>query len=159
MILNHRIGCGGPTTKICSTMHGSPANCSDSSAASAEHGSRSTRWQDAAVEGNCLPPSGPRTGRVEPDASTAHSVVRAIKKKLGKDSYRPLISDLGSGYLHIFLSSDHFPLFDGTTLSRISARLREEDLEDQDTLQSISFGYRDHVYCLWPASDSPDPTR
>ena len=112
----------------------------------------------AAVEGKCLPPRGPRDVMVEPDARTVDSVIRAIMKKLGKDSYRRLVSDHGSGHLHIFLSRDHFPLFDEKRILRdILACLPVEDLEDQDTFQSISFGYRDHVYRLWDDSDSPDP--
>ena len=112
----------------------------------------------AVVEGKRPPPSGPRGVMVEPDARPAATVSRAILKKLEKDSYRRLRSAYGPGHLHIFLASDHFPLFDKAVLSRISACLPVAELEYQDSFQSISFGYRDHVYRLWTDSDSPDPT-
>lgn len=102
------------------------------------------------VEGKRPPPSGPHGVMAEPDARTADSVIRAILKKLGKDTYRELISDHGPGHLHIFLSSDHYPLFDRTTLSGISSRLPVEELEDRALFRSVSLGYHDQLYSLWP---------
>lgn len=105
------------------------------------------------------PPSGSHGVMAEPDARTADSVCRTILKKLGKDSYRRLVSDHGSGHLHIFLARDHFPLFDEeTTLREIRACLPVAELGDQDVFRSISFGYDGEVYHLWSDSDSPNPT-
>ena len=87
---------------------------------------------------------------VEPDARTADSVTQAILKKLGKDTYRELISDHGPGHLHIFLSSDHYPLFGKSTLKCISACLPAGELEDQAMFRSVSLGYRCQLYSLWP---------
>lgn len=102
------------------------------------------------VEGKRPAPSGPHGVMVEPDARTADSVIQAILTKLGKDTYRELISDHGPGHLHIFLSSDHYPLFGKSTLRCISARLPVEQLQDRAMFRSISLGYHGQLYSLWP---------
>ena len=102
------------------------------------------------VEGKRPVPSGPHRVMVEPDARTANSVIQAIRKKLGKNTYCELISAHGPGHLHIFLSSDHYPLFGKPTLRCISACLPVGQLEDQAMFRSISLGYRCQLYSLWP---------
>lgn len=108
--------------------------------------------------GKRRPPTG--TGQVvhDSDARTADSVINAIMKERGGDSYRGLKSKLGSGHLHLLPSCAHHALFNQSTLSRISSCLPVEELEDQDMFRSISFGHHDQVYCLWTASDSLDST-
>ena len=92
----------------------------------------------------------------KPDVCTANSVHVAVMLKLEEDSYRELISEYGSGHLHVYISSDHYPLFDQDTLLRILDWMPVDDLEDQSIFQSLSLGYRDEVYCLWENSQLLD---
>jgi len=94
----------------------------------------------------------------KPDACTANSVRVAVMLKLEENSYRELISEYGPGHLHVYISSDHYPLFDQDTLSRILDWMPVDDLEDQSIFQSLSLGYRDEVYCLWKNSRLLDRT-
>ena len=90
------------------------------------------------------------------DTHTADTVLQSIMQKLEEDSYRELISAYGLGHLHVYVSSDHNPLFDEATLSRILACIPVDDLEDQSIFRSVSLGYRDDVYCLWKNSRLSD---
>lgn len=110
-----------------------------------------------ASEEKRIPPGETHKVVVGPADRIADSVVQAILEERGEDSYCELKRKYGPGHLHLFPSCDLHPLFNELALSRISARLREEDLQDQDMFQSISFGHDKQVYCLWPDSDSPDP--
>lgn len=110
-----------------------------------------------ASEAKCLPPGQTHRVVVGPNDRIADSVIQAILEERGEDPYCKLKRKYGPGHLHLFPSCDLHPLFNESALSRISARLREEDLQDQDIFRSISFGHDEQVYLLWPESASPDP--
>lgn len=94
----------------------------------------------------------------KPDLCTANSVLVAIMLKLEKDSCRELMSEYGLGHLHVYIASDHYPLFSNRTLSCILDWIPVEDLKEQSIFRSLSLGYRDEVYCLWENSRLLDPT-
>ncbi len=110
------------------------------------------------AEGKCPPPGELRRAIDDPNGRIADGVIQAVLKERGEDPYCELKRKYGPGHLHLFPSPELHRLFDESALSLISARLSEEDFEDQDVFRSISFGYEDQVYRLWSASDSPDPT-
>lgn len=108
------------------------------------------------AEGKRNPPTQSHGIMREPDKSTANTVTAAIMRKLEKDSHREWTSKYGLGHLHVYISSDYYPLFGEDTLSRIHEYMPTEDLEDQSIFQSVSLGYRDDVFCLWKNSQFLD---
>lgn len=152
------------------SLHGDPAvalfevTCSNGESkilwceiGGAGHSNAGERETCEASEGKRIPPGETHKVVVGPADRIADSVIQAFLEERGEDSYCELKRKYGPGHLHLFPSCDLHPLFDESALSRISARLREEDLQDQDMFQSISFGHDKQVYCLWPDCDSPDP--
>ena len=103
----------------------------------------------AVAEGKRNPPTQSHGIMREPDARTANTVTEAIMRKLEKDSYRELMSEYGLGHLHVYIASDHYPLFGEETLSCIREYMPVEHLENQSIFQSLSLGYRDEVFSLW----------
>lgn len=93
-----------------------------------------------------------RTGRhgllAGPDEATAKSVARAVCSKLQKESYLDLADKYGPGHLHIFVSSDHYPLFDTGTLAEIRRYVAMALLDGQSLFRSVSVGWNGQTYLV-----------
>ncbi len=84
-------------------------------------------------------PTGPHGLLAGPDQTTAKSVAHAVCSKLKKKSYLALVREFGPGHLHVFVASDHYPLFDIGTLAEIRRYVAMLFLDGQIRI-SISFG-------------------
>lgn len=72
---------------------------------------------------------------ISPDARTAEVVLREIKKKMTKESYRSAVEKYGSGVL---ICCERDPLFDQSTLQEILERV-ESEIEDLQVLNMEVF--------------------
>lgn len=95
----------------------------------------------------------------EPDEATAKSVARAVCSKLQKESYRDLADKYGPGHLHIFVSSNHYPLFDASTLAEIRRYVAMAPLDGQSLFRSVSVGWEGQTYLVWNRSGMPTAAR
>ena len=104
------------------------------------------------AEGRMRAPTGRHGLLVEPDKATAISVANAVHSKLQKDSYKDLVRRYGPGHLLVFVSSDHFPLFDPETLAEIRRHVAIAPLEGQSVFRSVSVGWHGQIYLVWDRS-------
>ena len=107
------------------------------------------------AEGRSPAPDSRHGLMVDPDTSTARSVARAISKKIGHPPYRRLASEYGTGHLHVFVASDHYPIFDERTVAEIRNYLPIEDLDEQEVIRSVSVGFRHTIHLIWSEEDWP----
>ena len=111
------------------------------------------------AEGRKPAPTGPRGLLAGPDEATAKSVARAVCSKLQKDSYLDLADNCGPGHLHVFVSSDHYPLFEVGTLAEIRRHLAMIPLNSQSVFRSVSVGWHGQTYLVWNKSGMPAAAR
>lgn len=104
-------------------------------------------------------PTGPHGLLVGPDESTAKSVAEAVLSKLQKGSYSHLARNFGPGHLHVFVSSDHYPIFDAGTLAEIRRYVPTIPLDGQSVFRSVSVGWHGETYLLWNRSGMPTAAR
>ncbi|MYG03511.1 MAG: hypothetical protein F4173_14920 [Acidobacteriia bacterium] len=103
--------------------------------------------------------TGPHGLLAGPDETTAESVAHAVCLKLQKKSYHDLAHNYGPGHLHVFVSSDHYPLFDAGTLVEIRLYLLMAHLEGQSVFRSVSVGWNGQTYLVWNRSGAPTAAR
>ncbi len=111
------------------------------------------------AEGKKPAPTGPHGLLVGPDENTAKSVAQAVRSKLQNESYLDLADNCGPGHLHIFVSSDHYPLFDVGTLAEIRRYVAMAPLDSQSVFRSVSVGWNGQVYLVWNRSGMPTAAR
>lgn len=100
-------------------------------------------------------PTGPHGLLVGPDQTTAKSVAHAVCSKLKKKSYLALVRKFGPGHLHVFVASDHYPLFDTGTLAEIRRYVAMLSLDGQSVFRSVSVGWHGQTYLVWNRSGTP----
>ena len=111
------------------------------------------------AEGREPAPVRPHGLLAEPDATTAKSVAEAVRSKLQRGSYCDLAHGFGPGHLHVFVSSDHYPLFDAGTLAEIRRYVAMTPLDGQSVFRSVSVGWHGQSYLVWNRSGMPTRAR